>query len=304
MEISAPDFQRHLDALTPQIGNYEWMWRLLRARARRHGWFPRKLYALLKRFANPRRPYFLGETGEGVRFLGDCRDTYAACCAVLPDYDTPLIRFITEQMRAREGAYLDIGTNLGVVAASVAQRLEGRNPVVAFEPIPLTAARAAATFALNGLTSVRLYQAAVGDQEGEITFYDAPGCSEAASAHRTKQGIPISWVEIRVSCRTLDGLARDGAFDRVGLMKVDVEGHEPNVLRGAAELIARDHPPILYEYNHDIAAHVGWHNPDIAALLTGMAPYRFYLLQDSALAELPPPQLTGGVVNVYAQPCE
>jgi len=88
------------------------------------------------------------------------------------------------------------------------------------------------------------------------------------------------------------------------VMKVDVEGHEPNVLRGASECIARDRPPILYEYNHGVATTIHWTPDDIAALLNRLTPYRFHLLEGRALAELPsPPERAGGVINIYGAPC-
>jgi hypothetical protein len=60
---------------------------------------------------------------------------------------------------------------------------------------------------------------------------------------------PTAWLEaqnvrrVRVAMRTLDTMA----LDPVGFIKVDVEGHELAVLRGAHALIARDRPTMLVE---------------------------------------------------------
>src|SRR5207244_4286059 len=106
--------------------------------------------------------------GDGRhRVPGDYRDDYATLCAIFPDHEADLLRFLKRQMERRAGAYLDVGTNLGLIAATMARALAGHErgggEVIGFEPVPETARCAAATFALNGLRNARLFQVAVGD---------------------------------------------------------------------------------------------------------------------------------------------
>ena len=103
------------------MGDYRWMWRILKARARQTGHSPRKLYPLLRRFCNPKRPYFVGETLGGVAFLGNYLDRYSIDRMVSPHFDRSLVDFLVARLRTTPGAYLDVGANMGVIAAAVAK---------------------------------------------------------------------------------------------------------------------------------------------------------------------------------------
>lgn len=299
----AEEFQQILAEFQPGMGRYGWMWAILRWRARQTGFPPRKLYPLFRRFCRPDRPYFVGMTGDGLAFLGDYRDRYAVDRMVSPDETDPLTAFLRNRAKQTEGAILDVGANVGLVAAELA-RFQPERPVIAFEPAPETSRRAAATFALNRLNNVRLLPAAVGDTDAEITFYSAPGHSDYASAHPTDTHLAIAWTETRVPSVTLDTMQSQSMFGRVGLLKVDVEGHEFAALRGAKTLLSQDRPHILLEYNRRIAPAMGWTPTDVSDYLASLAPYRFHTLnQDGTPGAFPPKEIDTGIVNIYAEPC-
>jgi FkbM family methyltransferase len=284
--------------LRPQIGQYEWMWRMLRVRAKQTGGFlPQKLHRSLCRFA--RKPYFIGTTPDGVRYCGKVDDSYAAICATFAHTEDALTRFLIEQTTQREGDYLDIGTNIGIVAATVAKSLPAGRSVLAFEPLPQTARCAAATFALNGLTNVRLFCGAVGQADSELAFYTRPGHSEAATL--APRADITDWQEQRVPVRTLNSLHQEGIVRQVAFLKFDVEGHEPQAIAGAARLIAAQRPGILYEFHPHIAPKLGWTAEQVAAQIAAYAPYRFHTLRGTGNLDSFPPPATE-LVNIFAQP--
>src|SRR5688500_916543 len=91
LELGPRECRDCLDEIMPQVGDYRWIWSILRSRPVR----PRytRVYAALQRFIDPQKPYFIGETGSGVRFLGDCRDSYSIDCVIEPDYDDTILNF-------------------------------------------------------------------------------------------------------------------------------------------------------------------------------------------------------------------
>jgi len=268
-EILLPQRLDVLKTLRSMSGNYGWLLRLLRRRQERSGHFPNRLHKILLRCVPKRRPYFIGETRHGVRFLGDIREYDSVHWAVGAQSDERLIDLACEQLNARPGAYLDVGANCGVVAATVALRCPAVRGIVAFEPVPATAARCAATFALNGLDRARLFQVAVGETDGEIVIYEKPGHSGGASALPNRDTSAA-----RVPCCTLDTLRPRLEVGRVSLIKVDVEGFEPQVLRGAARWLASDRPVVLYEYN-ERALQAGWSIETMNNLLRAAGRYDF-----------------------------
>ena len=292
------DCARAWQELSSQVGNYDWMWRILRLRTKQTGKFlPQKLHRSLCRFA--RKPYFIGTTPGGIRYCGKVSDSYAAICATFQDTEEGLTQFLTQQIGRREGDYLDIGTNIGIVAATVAKNLPNNRTVIAFEPMPETAKCAAATFALNGLQNVRLFCGAVGERDSELSLYTRPGYSEAASLTK-REGID-DWQEITVPVRTLDTLHVDGLIDRASFLKFDVEGYEPQAISGAKSLIASQNPGVVYEFHPHIAPKLGWTAEQVAAQLSEYAPYTFHTLdKEGNCAAFPPP--ASKVVNIFAEP--
>lgn len=300
-------FDAHLEAFRPQIGHYGVLWRLLRLRAKQTGFPPRKMYPLMRRFFRPNKPYFVGTQKDGLRFLGDYRDRYSVDHMALPDESDVQTELLKRCMGSINGAVLDIGTNMGLVSTELARHDRAR-PLFAFEPIQETAKRAAATFALNQLENVRLLPIALGERDEMLTFFHAPGHSDYASAHPTPTHILIGWTEMQTPCATLDTLRATGILPPVGIIKMDVEGHELSVLHGAKGLIARDRPFVVMEYNYRIAPDMGWTANDVRQIFleaTGENAYQFASLHHDGRPESFPPPPTGhGMVHLLCIPTE
>jgi FkbM family methyltransferase len=294
------EYERCLAELRPQIGHYGWMWASLRLLARARGGFPWTVWMRLQRWGNPRKPYFVGRTADGTLYLGDYRELYAAHFAVYADNDLPLLNFLKRRLQQSPGAFFDVGANMGILAASVARSLP-ECPVYAFEPLPETIRRASATFALNKLNNVTLVPCAVGDENGDLTFYAAPNHSDIASVYTASQREEAKAEATTVACRTLDSLVLEGVIKPACLMKIDVEGHEYKALAGAQQILARDKPALVFEYNYTLAPQAGWTPQDAAALLCRSASYDLKTLgEDGSLRDYPPEPTGPSFVNIYA----
>ncbi|MFM9369703.1 FkbM family methyltransferase [Streptomyces sp. Da 82-17] len=126
------------------------------------------------------------------------------------------------------------------------RRLAGRaRRVIAVEPVPhLARALDAATPA-----NVRVVRAAATDRPGTARLW-LPHDDRAARGDRGVSSLVRRDIHDRaldVPCLPLDGLGLDGTGRRVDFVKIDVDGNELPVLRGAAELLERDHPALLVE---------------------------------------------------------
>jgi FkbM family methyltransferase len=98
---------------------------------------------------------------------------------------------------------------------------------------------------LNGLPNVRIISAAASDEPGELRLY-RPGARDTNRARASLMHHPyLTGATATVPVVTLDAVC-DGA--PVALIKIDVEGHEAAVVRGAADTISRHAPSIVFEY--------------------------------------------------------
>lgn len=131
---------------------------------------------------------------------------------------------------------IDVGANLGDYTYALA-RLAPR--VEAFEPLP----RCAAVIEAARLPGVRVHRVALSDREGRRTLH-VPVREGHADTGRASFLDPGGTTEhTRVPVRTLDSYG----FDDVGLIKIDVEGHESAVLAGAAETLRTCMPVLIVE---------------------------------------------------------
>jgi FkbM family methyltransferase len=121
---------------------------------------------------------------------------------------------------------------------------------VAWEPLPELAADLAARF-----PGVEVRQAALSDRGGERDFahmLDDPGWSGFVTRPTPSGGAVES---LRVRCERLDDVLPEDA--RPAFVKIDVEGAELEVLRGAVGTLRRTRPLIAFEHGMGSADHYG-----------------------------------------------
>jgi len=259
-----------LEAIQERSKPYEFEIGLLR-RAYQLGRKPlRRVSSILKRIYSRQRPYFIC-SAEGARFVGDFGDAYARGCAVGWQNEHITAQIIADHYRG-PGAYVDVGSNMALLASQVARRLPDA-AIYCFEPHPETARRAAATLALNDIRHAKLYQAAVGDQAGVLPLYFEQGRSEGSTLGGSV--LKHAAAPVEVPCITLDDLVAAESGLQVGFLKVDVEGYEPQVFKGADCLLREQSPPILFEINFPIADKLGWTQQDIGKQLSAYGYEKF-----------------------------
>jgi FkbM family methyltransferase len=176
---------------------------------------------------------------------------------VLYDYDLPRLwllarhpqdaaefRAIPRLVRPGDVAF-DVGANIGVYSVLLSGICGQSGRIWAFEPVPETCWRLRETLALNRCANVLPIQAAVCESDGIATMnlFD-PGHCVWNSLGRPEMGPDGSKVlphgSIEVPSLSLDSFCDREGIDRINFLKVDVEGFEISVFRGAERLL-REH---------------------------------------------------------------
>jgi FkbM family methyltransferase len=182
--------------------------------------------------------------------------------------DTELLVALMEEVLEPGSDCLDIGAHAGsVLAEFVRLAPEGRH--VAWEPLPKLAERLRQAY-----PNVEVREAALSDEAGPREFahvLEEPGWSGLIG-----RPTPGRWsVEtIVVETERMD----DALTDRVrpDFLKIDVEGAEERVLRGAIETLRRHRPVIAFEHGRGSADHYGSGPHAIHRLLVGELGYRIF----------------------------
>jgi FkbM family methyltransferase len=146
----------------------------------------------------------------------------------------------------------DVGAHCGTVSARLAKYCSPGGRVYAFEPIPSNFQKLEARASeFSGIIIAR--QNAVSDEVGVLKLYEGSHSTTWSSiqSDHSKTAIESPMV-------TLDAIF---AGVRINFIKIDVEGAEALVLRGAQNVIGENRPAILVEFHNEKAwagAHLLW----------------------------------------------
>lgn len=149
----------------------------------------------------------------------------------------------------------DAGANLGLYCRFLAGVL-GAATVVAFEPVAENRLLLRRNLELGRIADrVRLLPYALSDEDGEALFQVDDRQSSSGTLDRVTAGEPsvgrknlgLGPLTETVVSRRLDTVLRDEGLPQPALIKIDVEGAEALLLRGAARLLAEQGPKLLIE---------------------------------------------------------
>ena len=197
------------------------------------------------------------------------------------EFEDDLLNFVDSTVKPGD-VFVDVGANIGIysVHASIAAGLAGR--VISFEAHPLTAQVFRENIELNRATNITVVNAAVGAEAGSLDLLygrgDSGSTHVAVKADRSTVSVPVV---------TLDAKLAEMGVTRIDYLKIDVEGFELYVLRGArATIVANPGIIIQTEIDRRHLSRYGMTPDDVFALLreTGLKPHK--VLGDGSLAAI------------------
>lgn len=145
---------------------------------------------------------------------------------------------------------LDIGAHTGVysLCSSVSNK---SNTVLSFEPFFMNYARMSTNFKINNLNPNNLFMFAVGNnnQMTKIKINTNIHFLSSGGSIMGKEGFELPVQEI-----SIDNFIKNEDKSKIGIVKIDVEGYEPNVINGFREIMNLSHPIIFFECNQEHVA--------------------------------------------------
>jgi FkbM family methyltransferase len=200
-------------------------------------------FSLLKRFfgketKNNLSSPILIKNKFGLFYTGD-RIYYAFAFTTQSD------KKIREELKIKEGVFIDVGANGGMHTIPAALSLGQKGEVIAIEPEPKNFSILEKNVEINNLKNVICINTACFKEEKILKlFLD----KEGQGGHSLMKDTPIKkegFIEIKT--QTLDNIIKIKKIKRVDLIKLDVEGAELDVLKGAKIILSKYKPKIIFE---------------------------------------------------------
>jgi FkbM family methyltransferase len=145
---------------------------------------------------------------------------------------------------------IDVGAHLGRHLIPMARCIAPTGRVLAFEPLPTCRAALSLRFAEEGLADLRsmvtIHGCALGDASGETEFVVARDALAYSGLQERVYDVPTAVERIPIEVRRLDEFTRD--LDSLAYVKIDAEGGELHILRGASRTLARFRPVVTFEF--------------------------------------------------------
>lgn len=159
----------------------------------------------------------------------------------------------------------DVGANIGEVTLKMADRVGPSGHVYSFEPDEITFDKLKRNLGLNNRSNIQINRIGLGDKSEELVL--EPQVSFNRGGARIQKHLSQGQ---RIPMTTLDDYALDHHLTRLDLVKIDVEGFELHVLRGATRVIQQHHPTLFIELNDDNLREQGSSAAELISFLAGM----------------------------------
>ncbi len=198
---------------------------------------------------------------EGIRYSLDISDYMQYCI------------YFDVEIEPRDRLYglvkngttvIDVGTNIGETLLNFAKiNPDGLN--IGFEPVPYLFESASGNIALNEFSNISLENLALSDTEEELVFnianeYNSGGIYLSKPSETDESSATVT-------VTTLDKYVSANNIDRISLIKIDVEGFEIGVLRGAKETIENFKPDIFIEVDNSFLTRQNGSAAELVGLL-------------------------------------
>lgn len=225
---------------------------------------------------------------NGLKFKAypDCVVSSSLVYSDFPEYRE--ILFLRKFLNKND-CIIDIGANVGHISLLLADIVNPEN-IYMFEPTPVSFSRLQENWNLNGFVTDNLYHCAVGSRNSTVFIEntDSPATTNSVSSGKTDNS------SVEVEQVTLDSNFDLWKEKRIGLIKIDVEGYEREVLEGARKLIQIKRPRVIMfeSLGNNI-------DPQIQKLFSDLN-YRLFQLDDTGKKDL----LNLDSQNLFAEPQE
>ncbi len=175
------------------------------------------------------------------------------------DYEPETLAAV-ERLSPSGGTVIDVGANIGLISLWAARCVGAAGRVVSIEPSSWAMARLSANARLSQMGNITPVLGASSNRIGQGSMFVINGYRIDDAVTNTHE---------QVTFYTIDQIVGDQGLERVDLIKIDTDGYELDVLRGAATTLARFRPAIIFEMGPSALERAGSCYRDLIAFIEG-----------------------------------
>lgn len=185
----------------------------------------------------------------GIRMELDPHDLVARNLLVHGEWEKASWERIDAHLPAK-GVFIDVGAHIGYYSLKAAKKVGFEGSVLAVEPNPETLVRLQANLDANAIGKiVKIAPVACSDREATLEFFASPrantGESSLSRKNASQEGQDVRTYQVHA--RPLDDIVDELGLQRLDVLKIDVEGADFMVLKGAERALRRFHPVLYVE---------------------------------------------------------
>lgn len=145
--------------------------------------------------------------------------------------------------------FMDVGAHIGYYSLKAANLVGPSGHVISIEPNPQTLPKLRSNIEASDARMVSVWPVACAESESTLQLYAAPGSNTGESSlskeNASQEGAAAAAYSVRA--RPLDAIVKEAKLDRVDVIKIDVEGAEFEVLKGAVKTLEEFRPVLIVE---------------------------------------------------------
>ena len=187
-------------------------------------------------------------------------------------YEKGILSFLQDHLKKGD-CFIDVGANIGLMSIFASKCIGNEGQVVAYEAHPKTAELLKENIGLNQLLNIQVCQYALGSEEGQTKIYDNWQINRGGASLIVKTNDSVAF---DIEIHQLDNKIPSNLIPKV--IKIDVEGFEMEVLKGASETIKRFQPILIVEFS-EIRENVHESGAQLVEIIKTFGNYRFYKLK-------------------------
>jgi FkbM family methyltransferase len=222
-------------------------------------------------------PVQVAVSAAGGRMLVESQDLVGRVVAVSGEWE-PHVTSAFRVLLSPGDVCVDVGAHVGYYTLLASKLVGPTGHVYAFEPVPTCLRALHGNVRRNDVTNVTIFDVAAGGREASAVMLLAPGPTPVTSSLSARMlasphgGEAGDFAPMQVQVAAVDSLLPPETFERVRLVKIDVEGYEVEAPRGLERIFAAGAPlAVIVELSPD------WRIADPAAFVDALCQKRGFV---------------------------